>query len=138
MANYKALTTEQMLASGWSRAETKHPGESSRCRSCKAEIEWFVSKNGKHVPFDVVDPGDTAAARVSHFATCPNADEHRSKSTTAKPAPAKSDRDAEAAAIRAQYQRFCDVTTGPHDKVDWLFNRLIDARLEVAVLRRQV
>lgn len=71
----------------------------SRCRSCGAEVEWAVTSKGKRIPLDVgtrddgnlrvmaslfpgeattvqyVPPGD--GDRVSHFATCPNAEEHR-------------------------------------------------------------
>ncbi len=39
------------------------------CRSCGAGIYWIVTAKGKRMP---VDPDGT-----SHFATCPNADQHR-------------------------------------------------------------
>lgn len=45
-----------------------------RCRSCRAEVIWILTVHGKRMP---VDP-DT---RESHFATCPNADEHRKPRT---------------------------------------------------------
>jgi hypothetical protein len=66
----------------------------SCCKSCGAEIVWVVTPAGKSMPLDakaqtvwVLEPeGATAGspkakpvqARGSHFATCPNADEHRS------------------------------------------------------------
>lgn len=72
------------------------------CRSCAAPMIWSVTTNGKRMPVDA-DPivvnrgfrldeeveGDTPLARftaaphagerlyVSHFSTCPNADQHR-------------------------------------------------------------
>lgn len=74
----------------------------SRCRSCRAEVVWCVTAGGKAMPVDVEpvedgnvvleDDGDLVATvvppgqgllgderprYVSHFATCPNADEHR-------------------------------------------------------------
>ena len=75
--------------------------EEGRCRSCRADIEW-ARLNGKPHPFDVVPSEDgsheivetptevspiavyvPASKRMgrrlvkSHFATCPNAAEHR-------------------------------------------------------------
>lgn len=60
------------------------------CRSCGAEIVWAITKSGKRMPLDadpvtglgvfVFDNGyavDPPPLRRSHFATCPNADEHR-------------------------------------------------------------
>lgn len=47
----------------------------SNCRSCKAEIEWWETPRGKKMPFDLMPAGDSPA--VTHFTTCPNADEHR-------------------------------------------------------------
>lgn len=72
----------------------------SRCRSCNAEIIWAITENGKKIPLDAepvarpiglfaidtsTDPPlavSTASERRepeyrSHFATCPNADQHR-------------------------------------------------------------
>jgi hypothetical protein len=82
----------------------------STCRSCGAAIRWAVAVNGKRMPVDdqpmpdgnlilsdptpgayaptvaYVDPGalllDDPPRFVSHFATCPNADQHRKDRTT--------------------------------------------------------
>lgn len=67
----------------------------SRCRSCNAEIIWAVTATGKRMPVDAAPSangnihleGTTAivldepvdGARTSHFATCPNADQHRKR-----------------------------------------------------------
>lgn len=79
----------------------------STCKSCGAEIRWVKTMAGKNMPMDteptkgfvIVHAGDggwklegdgggyshsEATARqvevyTSHFATCPNADEHRKK-----------------------------------------------------------
>lgn len=67
----------------------------TRCRSCGAPIVWAVTAAGKRMPLDA-EPvyaigsgvvslnGDEVAVverprplYVSHFATCPNADQHR-------------------------------------------------------------
>jgi hypothetical protein len=42
----------------------------SKCSSCSALIFWIKTRTGKNMPVDV-------ATHESHFATCPNADEHR-------------------------------------------------------------
>lgn len=65
----------------------------SVCRTCPAQITWARTEKGKRIPLDVgrvpdgnitvdaegvahyVTPG--TGDRVSHFATCPNAKEHR-------------------------------------------------------------
>jgi hypothetical protein len=71
----------------------------SRCRSCDAEILWVKTQSGKKMPVDKepvpLPPGlfqlfapaneeayvrSAPALRTSHFATCPNADQHRSHS----------------------------------------------------------
>lgn len=77
----------------------------NRCRSCNAEIRWAKTAAGKRMPLDlepsptgnvqlglvggeeiaiVVGPADAVAAQasgeqlyLSHFATCPNAAQHR-------------------------------------------------------------
>lgn len=69
-----------------------------RCTSCGAEIEWGVTAKARRIPLDpgtvrrgnvaivgtfsngthavdVVPPGE--GDRVSHFATCPDANKHR-------------------------------------------------------------
>jgi hypothetical protein len=65
----------------------------STCRSCGADITWAVTTRGRRIPLDTAiknvaipatDPaldGPVTVTFVSghetHFATCPNADEHR-------------------------------------------------------------
>jgi hypothetical protein len=53
-----------------------------RCRSCRAKIIWFKTPAGKNMPVDAdtVEPEDDEldlSRHVSHFATCPQADQHR-------------------------------------------------------------
>lgn len=69
---------------------------SAHCKSCHAPIEWVVTESGRRMPLDiesttagnliVVDGvarapriGEEAPflQRISHFATCPKAAEHR-------------------------------------------------------------
>lgn len=64
------------------------------CKSCRKPIRWVVTANGKRMPIDpapstdgnlVLDDRGVAhfdwrpgrAKYVSHFATCPNAAQHR-------------------------------------------------------------
>lgn len=67
----------------------------ARCRSCQAEIIWAQTSGGKKIPLDAQPVvarggfrlaedrrGQTVALNVgtvyvSHFATCPNAGQHR-------------------------------------------------------------
>ena len=68
----------------------------SRCRSCKAEIIWVETIGGSKVPLDakaekryvdeVLGPAGQTGGKVvlvdtylSHFVTCPQADEWRKK-----------------------------------------------------------
>lgn len=54
----------------------------TKCRSCGASIVWFSTTAGKSMPVDAatVQPTDEQLElprHVSHFATCPNANQHR-------------------------------------------------------------
>lgn len=42
----------------------------TRCRGCGAEIEFWLTPNGKHIP---LDPGTLEP----HWSTCPNAKDFR-------------------------------------------------------------
>jgi hypothetical protein len=60
-----------------------HPFE-THCRSCQALVVWFKTAAGKNMPVDASSTKPTDAAHqldltrhISHFATCPNAAEHR-------------------------------------------------------------
>ena len=80
-------------------AERPRPAE---CRSCKAPMYWAITRDGKRIPmnalpdpaggfvltlkpngelhaeaFDQVHHGSARRRYTSHFANCPNADEHR-------------------------------------------------------------
>ena len=52
------------------------------CRSCKAPIVWLKTSRGKNMPADASSVGVDdvlfdPAKHISHFATCPNANQHR-------------------------------------------------------------
>jgi hypothetical protein len=52
------------------------------CRTCGAEIVWLRTASGKNMPVDAVtwEPGDETfepKRHVSHFATRPQAQQHR-------------------------------------------------------------
>lgn len=54
----------------------------TNCRSCQASIVWLPTRTGARMPVDVdgVLEDDTefdAARHKSHFATCPQAEQHR-------------------------------------------------------------
>lgn len=57
----------------------------SECRSCHAEIKWMKTEAGKNIPVDIDSVDDRGATifdpdtMISHFATCPDADQHRKK-----------------------------------------------------------
>jgi len=61
----------------------------AQCKSCGAEIEWIKTEAGKNHPIDAkpkqmwiqygLEPFRLFPCHESHFATCPNADQHRSK-----------------------------------------------------------
>lgn len=60
-----------------------HPFE-TRCSSCEALIVWFRTAKGKRMPVNAETTRPTDAEHqldlkrhISHFATCPNAKEHR-------------------------------------------------------------
>ncbi len=81
--------------------------EPKRCGSCGASVRWLVTHLGRAMPVDadpvhtgniVIESDDTTAGVhvrphdpllddpgitrwVSHFATCPNAEQHRRKSS---------------------------------------------------------
>jgi hypothetical protein len=62
--------------------EEKHARRIDACGSCKAPIVWLMTKNLKPMPVnaDTVKPEDTRfdhLRHTSHFATCPNAVDHR-------------------------------------------------------------
>jgi len=73
--------------------EAKIEGESghkplqlTKCRSCQAGIVWLKTKSGKNMPVDADtwkqgDPHlfNPDIGHISHFATCPNADDHRKR-----------------------------------------------------------
>ncbi|MCK4969039.1 MAG: hypothetical protein KAS77_00875 [Thermoplasmata archaeon] len=63
-----------------------------KCKTCQQEIVWGMTENNKRVPLDPAEtryishdgPGDDrhlyvkmVPTHLSHFATCPQADQHR-------------------------------------------------------------
>lgn len=63
-----------------------HERRIARCRSCRAQIIWFKTATGKNMPVDAdtVEPDDDELdleRHKSHFATCPNANQHRKPRT---------------------------------------------------------
>lgn len=57
-----------------------------RCRSCQASILWVRSAaNDRPIPLDpdkvtiITEAGEYVTGYVTHFATCPNAAEHRKR-----------------------------------------------------------
>jgi hypothetical protein len=55
-----------------------------RCSSCRAKIIWFKTEAGNNMPVDAdtVEPEDEEldlTRHKSHFATCPNANQHRKR-----------------------------------------------------------
>lgn len=62
----------------------------SFCKSCKADIVWIKTKNGKHMPANkatttiITQAGDVVQGHTCHWATCPTASQHRETTTVAK------------------------------------------------------
>lgn len=61
-----------------------HERRITRCSSCRARIIWLKTETGKNMPVDAdtVEPEDDQfdpARHKSHFAICPNADQHRKR-----------------------------------------------------------
>jgi hypothetical protein len=61
-----------------------HERRIKRCRSCNAKIIWFKTEAGNNMPVDAdtVEPDDDELdleRHKSHFATCPNANQHRKR-----------------------------------------------------------
>ena len=63
-----------------------------KCRSCGAEVVWVKTRSGRSMPLDAVNPNagnvrivdnvahvgaDGSGHYVSHFSTCPEADQWR-------------------------------------------------------------
>lgn len=64
--------------------ERAHEERIRRCRSCNAMIVWFTTPKGNVMPVneDTVEARDwelDLTRHKSHFATCPNANQHRKK-----------------------------------------------------------
>lgn len=53
------------------------------CKSCKSPIRWIMMSTGRSMPVNpefvtvVTEAGTVIKGHISHFATCPNAQEHR-------------------------------------------------------------
>jgi hypothetical protein len=66
----KVETKHEMLRAGYKFLSN------AKCKSCKAAIEWWLTNNGKKIPFNPMPASDHETA-TPHWATCPKADEHR-------------------------------------------------------------
>ena len=76
---------KEMLRAGYTLLSSD-----ARCKSCGAAIEWWKTTRGKNMPFDApLRPGDHHEEAVVHWATCPNAKEHKgtaAQATSSQPA----------------------------------------------------
>lgn len=59
-----------------------HERRITRCKTCRARIIWFRTASGKNMPVDAdsVEPEDDEldlSRHKSHFASCPQANQHR-------------------------------------------------------------
>ena len=59
-----------------------HERRITRCKTCRAQIIWFKTHDGRNMPVnaDTVEAADQELdlkRHVSHFATCPQAAQHR-------------------------------------------------------------
>jgi len=60
-----------LAGQGWKYPEGYRPDNIARCRSCDKQVLWCITPKGKRMPVD--------RDGVSHFATCPAADQWRRK-----------------------------------------------------------
>lgn len=75
--------------------ELRHAGyeysNDSRCQGpdCDATIEWWITPNGRRMPFSVRKAGNllfqSAEVREPHWASCPNAPNFRKPKGETKP-----------------------------------------------------
>jgi hypothetical protein len=79
------------------RAGYKFTG-AAQCKSCHASIEWWITTNGRKMPYN---PGGEHDPAVAHFVTCPNADQHR---VARESKPASAQRQAPAAPMAGTHQ----------------------------------
>lgn len=133
--NYHLLTTREMMSKGYQRAQSRHPNEAQICKMCGDEIEWWITKNGKSVPFDLAVRDDVE--RTCHFTTCTG-----QKKTAPAPQQRRPVSIAEADDMRrivaAEYRRETEGEAGyleAEHKKNWLLKKLVEARLELAVSR---
>ena len=62
----------------------------SKCASCQADVVWIKTKKGNSAICDpkvvqvITDEGDVVRGRISHFATCPQAEAWRKKREASK------------------------------------------------------
>lgn len=62
----------------------------THCKSCGEPIDWVKTPAGKNMPVDldqvtvVTKDGQVVVGRTPHWATCPNADQHRTASRRTK------------------------------------------------------
>lgn len=68
----------------WRDQDKKIVKRGTACRSCGKWIIWLRTEAGKRMPVDAetVEPMEMYFRKdkhTSHFATCPNADQHRKR-----------------------------------------------------------
>jgi hypothetical protein len=94
----KVETKHEMLRAGYTFRSK------STCKSCAAPIEWWRTNNGKNLCFDPLPANEDETTTV-HWATCPNADQHRKSKQPTPPAAPPSSLDGlqhQIAALRAR------------------------------------
>lgn len=64
-------TRDEMVAQGYKFSNH------GQCKACKEQLEWWETPAGKRMPFNLMQDGSSEA--VTHFRTCPNADQFRKK-----------------------------------------------------------
>ena len=71
-------TFDELIACGY------RDGGSGKCRSCGHLIDWLRTPLGRYMQVEAVEVAEGGIALYqSHFATCPQASQHRRKRTTA-------------------------------------------------------
>lgn len=117
------------------------PDRTGKCRSCQAPVQWAKTQRGASIPIDLGAPIETGASsffvpsEFVHFATCPNAGQHR-KRTTKKPTADRVQRlERTVDSLRAELAE-----SAPRNAVKWADDRMREMaqrlRQTVSELRR--
>lgn len=77
-------TRAELINRGYVPSDGRNGSNLGTCRTCQAQMEWWVTPKGKNIPMDVMQYDDSPA--VAHWQTCPSASQHRAPQAQQQPA----------------------------------------------------